>query len=217
MTRRRYCVAPSCCNAVKPKSSTNYLGTMHKFPDRLRFPERYQEWVTFCQREPGWKPSQSSYICDAHFNSDKWIFFKNQVPTIPTRLTTAPPQIEDILTSLPLDNTLELFEENVMDTTLSLSPKKNGLPADRTLDSIGEEMDVDLMIAEQVYPALELSLANIALVRIPPGWSLLFFDPELILFAEISKQNSVITRSVGFNARLGIESIFFCQNVTILI
>ena len=105
MTRRRYCVAPSCCNAVKPKSSTNYLGTMHKFPDRLRFPERYQEWVKFCQREPGWKPSQSSYICDAHFNSDKWIFSKNQVPTIPTRLTTAPPQIEDILTSLPLDNT----------------------------------------------------------------------------------------------------------------
>ena len=212
MPRHRYCVAPGCHNAVTPTIAAKYVGSMHAFPNKKRFPERFVQWVQFCERDPEWQPSQSSYICGDHFVANVMKLYMDQAPTIRANmLEDKCLHTDDLPTSLPLDTTLELFQDSVDDIASSSlsSPKKNGLPADRTLDSISEEIDVDMDILLQDYSLLELSLANVHLVCVPAGWTMVMFDVKLVLFAEINKQTSGINRSVGFNAQLGISSTVY--------
>ena len=215
MPRHRYCVAPGCLNAVTPTILIKYTGPMHAFPNKKRFPDRFAQWVQFCERDPGWTPSQSSYICDDHFVNKALRFKKDQAPTIGANmLKDECLHVEDPSTSLPLDKTLELFEDKDNDNSLSssVSPGKNCLPADRTLDSIPEEIDVDMEMVERDHSPAELSVTDMASVCVPPGWTMIMLDVELVLFAEINKKSMGIERSVGFNSELGIHSTMCSHN-----
>ena len=203
MVQRRYCAAPGCSNVKVPKSTCNYMGKFHSFPDRKRFPEQFLKWVLFCEREPHWVPPRSAVVCDTHFVANEKSFRDKQVPTIPANMIfNRCDDSADLPSNLPLDSTLELFQDEIFNGTLSLSPKKSGLPADRTLDTTLQDQEDVIISIEQPYHVLELCLANIALVRIPVGWTLLLADFEVVLFAEVDKTTTELTRSVGLKPDL---------------
>ena len=210
MPRYRYCVAPGCSSVIKPKSMLNYDGTMHKFPDARNKPELFQEWVRFCQRTPQWQPSSSSYICDDHFVRNKKTFSGTSVPTLPAKMVTQKCQnISEHLSNLPLDTTLELFEDQPVDIQSTSFPTQTGLPADRTLDNTAVDFDADLLVTEETNQSADFVLGKMKLVRIPSGWTLLLDDADAVMFAEIDKPNIRISRFVGFNSDLGKTFILF--------
>ena len=173
---------------------------MHEFPDERRFPDQYQEWVRFCEREPDWRPSSQSHLCADHFDTSFKVFKTKPLPTIPAKSIE---NLELPTSNLPLDTTLELLEEGSLNRTLTFSPSKTGLPADRTLDTTLDEFDIDSAMISESYENVDLCLANIALVRIPSKWALVMYDSEIVLFTDVNKITSEITRSVGFNTTLG--------------
>ena len=207
MPRYRYCVAPGCASVVTPKCSTNYKGTMHKFPDERQKPEQFQEWVRFCQHPLQWRPSSTSHICDDHFVTNKKAFKGTQVPTLPAKMVTGKcERLDDLPSNLPLDTTLELFGDESSAEPTSFC--QTGLPADRTLDTTVVDFD-DTAMVEEKYPSVDFNLSNIALVRIPSGWSLLLANTEVVMFGEVDKQNIQFSRFVGFNTVSGKTNSFF--------
>ena len=200
MPQRRYCAAPGCSNVKIPKNSSNYKGKFYSFPDRKSLPEQFLKWVVICKRDPRWQPPRSAVVCDAHFVTNRKSFRYKQVPTIPSN--TSCEDFADLFPNLPLDSTLELFQDEILNGTLSLSPKKNGLPADRTLNTTSEDLEDVIVLIEQPYHALDLCLANIALVRIPQGWSLLLANFEVVLFAEVDETTTELRRSVDLKSDL---------------
>ena len=205
MPQYRYCVAPGCLNAVTPKGLNNHKGLMHNFPDEEKHPEKFQEWLRFCQRAPEWRPSSSSHICDDHFVGKKKTGKGTSVPTLPARMVSRRCEnLDDLPANLPsLDTTLELFEDKFGTEQPSSFLTQTGLPADRTLDTTVLDFDADIVMTKDSFQSVDFSLANMDLDRIPSGWTLLLADGEIVVFAEIDKPNIRIKRFVGFKSDMG--------------
>ena len=146
----RYCVVTGCSNVVTPKGLNNYKGPMHKFPNKGRSPAQFQKWMDFCNRHPMWQPVSTSHICNDHFDTNAGVLKAPTVPTILVKKT----HLEE--PDLPLDKTLELFEDQNASDTLSGDPTSTCLPADKTLDTTVESFDLDIAMGAESYRSVVL-------------------------------------------------------------
>ena len=230
MPRHRYCAAPGCPHAVVPKGPKhpmNYPGTMHCFPDKKKYPATFEEWVRFCERAPEWKPSQSNFVCDSHFVSDKKNFHGTQVPTIPAGMVAERiKRLEDLPSNLP-ENKIDIDEDMLIHTLpvltintdheqkvlVTLEPE-NGLPRERTPDITEEHLEniEDLVVRSHKIlfvdklvtgPFLPLKFADVPLAKLPTEWSLAADQLHFVLFAQVDKRTTEIPRQVAVSPDLG--------------